>query len=231
MNQKKLHEIVCGRCGAHDMVPFKPRAGSTVMCRTCHGKQDKRPSRPTKRSSLPIAGSRKTWTIQCSECQAEDNVPFEPRPDSNVLCRSCHEKRRNRSRLREKIGATRGSRKSAHIPRIDHGTRVSYPITCESGGKHETLKYVPNTTGPILCTNCASSKFGRDWYQVELGSQKVEEYPFNCSTCDAKGTLPFEPHPNREYQCKPCLNGEGSSNSRDLKEFSDFKAFVKVRRS
>ena len=246
-NVKKMHDIVCSSCGAHDMVPFRPRPGSAVMCRTCYSREQpttrsRRPNHFRNRSrgnaGLPVAGSRQeerpSWDITCSECGAEDSVPFKPRPGSEVFCRGCHEKQKEKRQLRERYGSrgkSGGTRRAVHIPRLDHGTRVSYPITCESCGKNETLSYVPNTSGPVLCTECATTKYGRKWYQVEFGSDGREEHAITCVECGGEDTVPFEPHPDRKYHCRRCMDGQAQPNRGRLKEFKDVNSFVKVRRS
>jgi CxxC-x17-CxxC domain-containing protein len=32
----KRFDIVCDNCGKHDVVPFQPTLGRTVLCRECH---------------------------------------------------------------------------------------------------------------------------------------------------------------------------------------------------
>jgi len=32
----KRFDIVCDNCGKHDMVPFQPKLGRSVLCRDCH---------------------------------------------------------------------------------------------------------------------------------------------------------------------------------------------------
>ncbi|MEO1272837.1 MAG: CxxC-x17-CxxC domain-containing protein [Myxococcota bacterium] len=246
-----MHDIVCSSCGAHDMVPFRPRPGSAVMCRTCYSTKEQ-PSPKSRRSrfrspranqgsgGLPVAArednTRATWEITCSGCGAQDSVPFKPRPGSEVFCRDCHDKNKERRQLHDRYSSrrkgARGGGRAVHIPRLDHGTRVSYPVVCESCGKHETLSYVPNTSGPVLCTDCTSSKYGRRWYQVDFGSDNNrQEHPITCVECGAEDTVPFEPHPDRKYHCRGCMEGESKPNRKRLKEFKDFNQFVKVRRS
>lgn len=37
-------------------------------------------------------GQRQSFPITCSECGAQDTVPFQPRGDKGVLCRNCFRK-------------------------------------------------------------------------------------------------------------------------------------------
>lgn len=40
-------------------------------------------------------GPRQSFPITCSECGAQDTVPFEPKGNKPVLCRNCFQKKRN----------------------------------------------------------------------------------------------------------------------------------------
>ena len=39
-------------------------------------------------------GERQSFQITCSECGAQDTVPFKPRGDKPVLCRNCFQKKK-----------------------------------------------------------------------------------------------------------------------------------------
>jgi CxxC-x17-CxxC domain-containing protein len=39
-------------------------------------------------------GPRESFPITCSNCGAQDTVPFKPRDDKSVLCRNCFQKQR-----------------------------------------------------------------------------------------------------------------------------------------
>ena len=41
-------------------------------------------------------GERQSFQITCSECGAQDTVPFKPRGDKPVLCRNCFQKKNQR---------------------------------------------------------------------------------------------------------------------------------------
>ena len=41
---------------------------------------------------------RKMYTVKCSECGSDAEVPFEPSGDRPVYCRDCYRKRRSNRR-------------------------------------------------------------------------------------------------------------------------------------
>lgn len=51
----------------------------------------------------------------------------------------------------------------SHVPRKQHGTRVSFPIVCTACGAEETLGYMPRVPmNEILCSRCLINQEGRD---------------------------------------------------------------------
>lgn len=223
-NDNTSFEFSCASCGAFDSVPFEPRPGSTLLCRTCFKKDNPSPERrgerrgggrrdyerrgargegrrddrrgPGRRGEDRRGGDsrrggrqggrdrgesapRQTWAFKCVACGADDQVPFEPRPNSELYCGECHTRRKDKEQRRERYrGRQSGERHGGrHIPRIDHGTRVHCPIDCEQCGKHEVLTYVPRTDGPVLCTECREKKFGQSWYQVKMASERDSPIP------------------------------------------------------
>lgn len=285
----RVYDIVCSRCGAHDYVSFRPRPGSTVMCRTCFEKnrqdepraekgrhdaphrasgrpghpQDRRPQggaprrpdnrrpddrrpdsrrpddrRPDNRRSndrrpdarRPDAPPARTWSITCPSCGAADEVPFEPRPGSAVMCRPCFEankpprpepNRRQHGQEREER-PPRPQPPAPSIPRLEHGTRVYYPITCQKCGKGEVLSYVPKVNGELLCTGCASERYGRTWYQVKLDAEdERREHEFECATCGRMDALPFKPQAGRKYHCGRCMEDQALPNKGRLEGFEE----------
>jgi CxxC-x17-CxxC domain-containing protein len=125
------------------------------------------PQAPPPRPAPP-----QLWDATCTACQAATHVPFEPRPNSDVFCRSCLQERRERRELaqhfnnRDQKRAERGAEAPA-IPRIDHGTRVLRSITCTACGRAETLTYSPRNIENVLCTECLQDKVGKEsWREV-----------------------------------------------------------------
>jgi CxxC-x17-CxxC domain-containing protein len=53
-------------------------------CRDC------RTQRKTTRSAAPSAGSREMFDAVCAQCGAQTTVPFKPRGDRPVYCRTCY---------------------------------------------------------------------------------------------------------------------------------------------
>ncbi len=176
---KRMFDIVCSSCGAHDMVPFKPRSGSNVKCRTCFQKESGGPNnRATPRSHhgprQQAQSHPRRWTIKCTSCGAQDTVPFEPRPESDVLCGKCFGKKRDEGKFKGGNAKNNRDPRKVSIPRIEHGTRVAFPITCESCGKFEILGYVPKGSKELFCTECREKKYGKNWYSMKLESEKIE---------------------------------------------------------
>ncbi len=210
----KMFEIVCCECGATDKVSFEPRPGSALKCRKCFGKGGRRAK--VEEKGRPGAEKKpELWKISCAICGAHDMVPFEPREGSEIKCRECFSTKRDekarRQRYFEKGRAGRKSSHSVHIPRLDHGTRVSYPIECEACGKRETLDYVPKTSGPIKCRACTEEKFGSNWSQVKDAAQKEKKL-----AKERKESL---------------RDGGDERNPQRLEEFEAHDEFVKVRKS
>ncbi len=42
-----------------------------------------------QQGEMPMYGDRKMYTIKCSECGKDDQVPFQPKGDRPVYCRDC----------------------------------------------------------------------------------------------------------------------------------------------
>ena len=137
--------------------------------------------------------------IICSQCKAIEDVDEAPEAAGAVLCTQCIAEARQRRRPRK------------NIPRKQHGTRVMLPITCSECGAKDTLDYVPKGAAldDVLCRECASDQFGTDsdWARVQRAKQREDknrEYAFDCDTCGRTDYLPFEPHPERTYECNLC---------------------------
>lgn len=103
-----------------------------------------------------MAHHKQTYEMVCPLCGAEDTVPFRPREDT--LCRKCH----------------KNSRK--HIPRKDHNTRVSFPITCSSCNAYEVLTYRPRVPlTEVLCSKCMRDKVDETstWSDIEKEEKRL----------------------------------------------------------
>ena len=140
--------------------------------------------------------------IICAQCKAIENVAEEPSDDQSVLCSKC--------RMHSPANA-RKRRKRKTIPRKRHGTRVMLPITCGECGETDTLDYVPKGADldDVLCRECAREEFGTDsdWARIEQKKKREAgggEWKFDCDTCGRTDYLPFEPQPEREYECNLC---------------------------
>ena len=141
--------------------------------------------------------------IICAQCKAIENVQETPSSAGPVLCSSCR---------RVSRGKTSGAqRPRKNIPRKQHGTRVMLPITCAECGEPDTLDYVPKGANldEVLCSKCAREEFGTDsdWARVDRSKQREssrKEWAFECAECGRTDYVPFEPHPERTYECNLC---------------------------
>lgn len=152
----------------------------------------------------PERPERPTWDITCAGCGAEDQVPFKPREGSEVFCRDCHENRKGKRQLQNRYNRPErgtGAQDGPHVPRLDHGTRVMFPIDCEHCGRHEVLSYVPKTTGPVLCSTCREDQFGRSWYQVKQESEQNQQY--NVRSKRRRVVEIITPNPDRLEDFEP----------------------------
>ncbi len=144
--------------------------------------------------------------IICAQCKSIEDVDDEPRAAETFLCSEC----------RKADGSNAGKRsrkkeKSKSIPRKQHGTRVMLPITCAECGETDTLDYVPKGADldDVLCSDCAREEFGTDsdWARIERTKEEEaddKEWRFECDECGRVDYLPFEPKPDREYECNLC---------------------------
>lgn len=144
--------------------------------------------------------------IICAQCKSIETIDEEPAADETVLCSTC----RQRSEAKQSAGrgTRRGKRKT--VPRKKHGTRVMLPITCAECGETDTLDYVPKGADldDVLCRDCAREEFGTDsdWARIERKKAREhgDEWEFECDSCGRTDYLPFEPKPDRVYECNLC---------------------------
>lgn len=88
--------LVCRDCGAEFVFTAgeqafyaeKGFANEPTRCRTCRA-QRKRTGDGTARSTGSGRGPRQMFTVVCSSCGVETEVPFQPRGDRPVYCRDC----------------------------------------------------------------------------------------------------------------------------------------------
>ncbi len=143
--------------------------------------------------------------IICTRCKNIEDVSEEMASEETFICSKCERAARKKSRA-----SARQRRKS--IPRKQHGTRVMLPITCAECGETDTLDYVPKGADldDVLCQDCAREQFGTDsdWARIERKKNKRnkadKEWEFECDECGRTDYLPFEPQPDRHYECNLC---------------------------
>lgn len=145
--------------------------------------------------------------VICTRCKSIEDVDDAPPSTEAVLCSDCRQKKKRPGKTR------RSSRKKRNqsVPRKDHGTRVMLPITCAKCGETDTLDYVPKGAAldDVLCRECAREEFGTDsdWARMDRTKKNEsddDEWEFECDKCGRTDYLPFEPKPDREYQCNLC---------------------------
>lgn len=179
---KPRFEFTCCKCGAKDTVPFEPVNPKSLLCSTCHRKEGK----PAD-AGFPMI---------CCDCGAKGTVPFKPRRGSQLRCRDCHTK---------KAEAPPKPFEAKAIPRLEHGTRVHFPIECSKCGKSEILDFVPKGGKAPMCTACRQAEHGRSWRDL-AAEAKRSDWEIKCARCGAPDTVPFRPHKDREYECRNCLD-------------------------
>jgi len=64
---RQMHKIKCAECGREDEVPFKPRDGSTVLCKECYMKS----KGITPRASEPAKESKKESEEESEESEED----------------------------------------------------------------------------------------------------------------------------------------------------------------
>lgn len=140
--------------------------------------------------------------IICAKCKSIEDVEERPTSTESVLCSDCRATEASDSSNRQE---------DKSIPRKEHGTRVMLPITCAECGATDTLDYVPKGADldEVLCSDCAREEFGTDsdWARVEQAKQEDSddrEWKFECDSCGRTDYLPFEPKPDRHYECNLC---------------------------
>ena len=143
--------------------------------------------------------------IICAQCKSIEDVDEKPPATETILCSEC------KSYQRSTAGGERTRKRRPTVPRKKHGTRVMLPITCAECGETDTLDYVPKGADldDVLCSECAREQFGTDsaWARVERRKKeeaKQREWKFECDECGRTDYLPFEPKPERHYECNLC---------------------------
>jgi len=142
--------------------------------------------------------------FECARCGEPGSVGFLPRNPDKLLCKECYE---------ETGGKTYDLSNVPNAPRRKHDTRVAFRITCAECGTEDELDYVPKgvPADEVLCRDCMAKRAGESsrWALVEEQKQRERKirprYHVVCATCGEKTTIPFKPHPDREYDCYDCF--------------------------
>lgn len=179
--------------------------------------------------------------IICSKCKSIEEVEQAPASTEAALCSECRkEKSDGAPRSSDKHLTKRSEQKTRDqsIPRKEHGTRVMLPITCMQCGETDTLDYVPKGADldEVLCSDCARERFGSDsaWARIERSKQNEtgdREWKFECDECGRVDYLPFEPKPDRDYQCNLCRLDHDTPSKERLRGKQKAAGGVFIRRS
>ena len=156
---------------------------------------------------------RRTYSVVCTLCGEDAEVPFRPKKDQEVFCAHCYKfKRTSVKKKRERSS-----------PRKKHGTRVTFPIECALCGNEEVLDYVPKGVplSEVLCSECVRRTHGdvSRWSEIK-SSKEVEaqkEWEIVCATCGRTDYLHFPPDPDEDYFCVRCYNEQATPSPERLK--------------
>ena len=100
---------------------------------------------------------------------------------------------------------TNAKKKKGIPPRLTHGTRVAFHVTCARCGNDDTLPFVPKNVEEVFCSKCAEEEFGEDWDKGR--SQKSADYEFACAACGKTAVVNFEPEEPEGFLCLDCVKG------------------------
>ncbi len=82
----------CSKCGAEiTELPFEPSGDLPIFCATCHRERmdQRRGGSGGGRGNFERKRFQGSW--KCGKCGvAITELPFEPRPDQEILCRDCY---------------------------------------------------------------------------------------------------------------------------------------------
>jgi len=104
---------------------------------------------------------------------------------------------------------------------------VARRITCTACGKSDTIDFVPQEGGAIVCRQCAYEK-----YNVHDPDRKdYSEYEYDCSTCGIKFKSVIFFEEESEVQCSNCYMGIETKQDDKLKRGKKIKSgVVRVKR-
>jgi CxxC-x17-CxxC domain-containing protein len=80
---REMTKIKCAECGKEDEVPFKPRDGSTVLCKECYFKS--KGITPRSPNQAPVEGEEKKPVTENSEEFGDEMDDSESTDDSEKI--------------------------------------------------------------------------------------------------------------------------------------------------
>ena len=105
---------------------------------------------------------------------------------------------------------TTAKKKKGIPPRLSHGTRVAFHVTCARCAKEDTLPFVPKNPDGPLCSTCAAEEYGEDWDKGR--TERSTEFEFTCAACAKTGVVPFQPDEPEGFLCGDCVRGIESAD-------------------
>ncbi|NOY22904.1 MAG: hypothetical protein GXO70_05270 [Acidobacteria bacterium] len=170
--------------------PNKPHPGNFG-----NKKSDTRRERqPEKPAPLPRLGQEppKLYTIICSMCGKEDQVPFKPVRGTAVLCRECFEvKKKRKYRNREIMRKVAGR----------------FKVKCENCGIEVELNYRRATEPVKLCDTCYEKLKGKVPDRTRNKRLQVT-ISIVCCRCGKREYVNFVPEDPNKVLCRSCYMRE-----------------------
>jgi CxxC-x17-CxxC domain-containing protein len=105
---------------------------------------------------------------------------------------------------------TNAKKKKGISPRLTHGTRVAFQVTCARCGTEDTLPFVPKNAEELLCSGCAETEYGEDWDKGR--TERSTEYEFQCAACTKTAFVQFMPEEPDGFLCLDCVKGIETSD-------------------
>ena len=194
MKEGIMHNFICQECGAHASVPFNPRPGSKLLCPTCFQKSKNQNSYQQR---SPHKNQKQLFPIVCSHCGAHDNISFQPRLNSKVLCSVCNSNQDIVSQVK----------------------RTKHHIICHRCGVPSHVPFVPDPGSRVYCRACLndiqdskqsgfSPKRSRDWKPPGVSHKTQVRFNVLCSECGKKDVLPFVPKTKGPMLCSACADSK-----------------------
>lgn len=104
-SENRRYSVHCAKCAKVLELGFQPKAGETIVCPSCYGKEQQR-----KRQKE--SGPRVIYKVECVSCGKVELLDRVPRRPDQALCRSCYQVRQEKLGFAEKPPLRKRERKS-----------------------------------------------------------------------------------------------------------------------